>query len=152
MKLNNILYMINNFNYFYTLTEKEQTILKNYDVFHFYEISIKKYEIEKFEKLLSKYLALIKLNGYNVYYNPQDYNSIFDYNYNMRDVKFNGSSIQLLYRDNILSLQDIINIKNIIENNFKTAISYNSRFYFKSYNDAKDFLIKINKKDVIKKY
>lgn len=145
MKINNILYIINNFNYFYALTEKEQKILQTYDVFYFYEILIGEKQIKKFEKLLSKYLTLIKLNGYNVKYEyvMEAYPCI---------VRFNYRNIKDLYKNHILSLNDLIDIKNILLNNFHDPIKYERYFYFKSYEDAKDFLIKINKKDVIKKY
>lgn len=145
MKINNTLYIINNFNYFYALTEKEQKILQTYDVFYFYEILIGERQIKNFEKLLSKYLTLIKLNGYNVKYEyvMEAYPCI---------VRFNYRNIKDLYKNHILSLNDLIDIENILLNNFSNPIKYEQYFYFKSYEDAKDFLIKINKKDVIKKY
>ena len=64
-------------------------------------------------------------------------------------VKFNGNNIGLLYGNKVLSLDDIFDIKYIIENNFRTAISYDSRFYFKTYNDAKNFLKEIKKQSDI---
>ena len=148
-----MLYRFDRIKSMFELSNIEQTILKTYDIFQFYEISIKKYEIEKFEKLLSKYLVLIKLNNYNIYYLPCPYLFNFlGYNHDKVDIKFNGFSIKLLYKNHILSLNDLIDIKNILLNNFHDPIKYEQYFYFKSYEDAKDFLIKINKKDVIKKY
>ena len=145
MKLNNTLYIINNFNYFYVLTEKEQKILQNYDVFYFYEILIGEKQIKKFEKLLSKYLTLIKLNGYNVKYKyvMEAYPCI---------VCFNYRNIKDLYKNHILSLNDLIDIKNILLNNFSNPIKYEQYFYFKSYNEAKNFLKDIDKTSRIFKY
>ena len=103
MKINNTLYIINNFNYFYALTEKEQSILKNYDVFYFYEILIGEKQIKKFEKLLSKYLTLIKLNGYNVKYKyvMEAYPCI---------VCFNYRNIKDLYKNHILSFDSLLQV------------------------------------------
>lgn len=145
MKLNNKLYVINNFNHFYTLTEKEQTILKTYDVFYFYEILLWEKEIDKFKKLLSKYLTLINLNGYNITYK----HVIKKYPY---VVYFNYSDIEDLYKKNILSLNDVIDIKNILLNNFSNSIKNKQYFYFKSYNEAKNFLKDIDKTSRIFKH
>ena len=145
MKINNTLYVINNFNYFYALTEKEQKILQNYDVFYFYEIFIGEKQIKNFEKLLSKYLTLIKLNGYNIKYEyvMEAYPCI---------VRFNYRNIKDLYKNHILSLNDLIDIKNILLNNFHDPIKYEQYFYFKSYEDAKNFLKDIDKTSRIFKY
>ena len=145
MKINNTLYIINNFNYFYALTEKEQKILQTYDVFYFYEILIGEQQIKNFEKLLSKYLTLIKLNGYNVKYEyvMEAYPCI---------VCFNYRNIKDLYKNHILSLNDLIDIENILLNNFSNPIKYERYFYFKSYEDAKNFLKDIDKTSRIFKY
>ena len=145
MKINNTLYIINNFNYFYALTEKEQKILQTYDVFYFYEILIGEKQIKNFEKLLSKYLTLIKLNGYNI-----------KYEYAMEAspciVRFNYRNIKDLYKNHILSLNDLIDIENILLNNFSNPIKYERYFYFKSYEDTKNFLKDIDKTSRIFKY
>ena len=129
----------------FELSNIEQKILQTYDIFYFYEIFIGEKQIKNFEKLLSKYLTLIKLNGYNVKYEyvMEAYPCI---------VCFNYRNIKDLYKNHILSLNDLIDIENILLNNFSNPIKYEQYFYFKSYEDAKDFLIRINKKDVIKKY
>ena len=127
MKINNTLYIINNFNYFYALTEKEQKILQTYDVFYFYEILIGEKQIKNFEKLLSKYLTLCI-------------------------VRFNYRNIKDLYKNHILSLNDLIDIENILLNNFSNPIKYERYFYFKSYEDAKNFLKDIDKTSRIFKY
>ena len=145
MKINNTLYIINNFNYLYALTEKEQKILQTYDVFYFYEILIGEKQIKNFEKLLSKYLTLIKLNGYNIKYEyvMEAYPCI---------VRFNYRNIKDLYKNHILSLNDLIDIENILLNNFSNPIKYERYFYFKSYEDAKNFLKDIDKTSRIFKY
>lgn len=132
-----MLYTIDDFYTFLSsLSDNERNILKNYDIFQFFEIDLRKSDINEFEKLLSKYLILIKLKGYNIEY--------VSYSKYSCGVLFNGEDIDILYKNNILSLNDIINIKNIINKNFVFATSEFSRFYFKSYEDAKEFLQEIS--------
>ena len=141
-----MLYIIQQYYTLYHLDYKEKLILKNYDIFKFFDIMLSNSQIEKFEKLLNNYLVLIKLNGYNISYQKigrlsKKYDTI---------VKFNNiKNIGILYENKILSLDDIVNIKNIIENNFRASILYDSRFYFKTYNDAKNFLKEIKKQSDI---
>ena len=114
--------------------------------FEFFNIILYRNEIEKFEEVLSKYLVLMKLNGYNISYQKS---KLLKHECDVI-VKFNGNNnIGLLYGNKVLSLDDIFDIKYIIENNFRTAISYDSRFYFKTYNDAKNFLKEIKKQSDI---
>lgn len=153
-----MLYFLENYYNFYQLTHEEQTILQNYDIFQFYEIYLSSLEeIENFKKVLSKYLVLIKLNNYNIKYSLYQHlkleTLITDYcvkfNFNNVEKSYN---IEKLYRDQILSLQDIMDIKNILIHNKIGCVIDGFDFHFKSYDDAKDFLKTINKKICIHKY
>ena len=97
-----MLYFLENYYNFYQLTQKEQKILKNYDIVKFYKIYLSSLEeIENFKKILSKYLALIKLNNYDVEYSLYQHlkleTLVVDY-----CVKFNSNNIEKLYNDHIL--------------------------------------------------
>ena len=94
--------------------------------FEFFNIILYRNEIEKFEEVLLKYLMLIKLNGYNITYNLK-IRCMQNNNDDILYVKFNGLDIQELYVNHILSLQDILNIKNILIDNFKGTIEYNDK-------------------------
>lgn len=100
---------------------------------------------------MSKYLILIKLNNYDIQYKLYQHLKlellITDY-----CVKFNSNNIKKLYNDHILSLQDIMDIKNILIHHKIGYIIDDFNFYFKSYNDTKDFLKTINKEVYIYKY
>ena len=147
-----MLYFLENYYNFYQLTQKEQKILKNYDIFYFYKIYLSSLEeIKNFKNILSKYLILIKLNNYDIQYKIYQHLKlellITDY-----CVKFNSNNIEKLYKGHILSLQDIIDIKNTLINHKIGYIIDDFDFHFKSYNDAKDFLKIINKEICIYKY
>ena len=140
-----MLYIVTQYYTSYHLDYKEKLILKKYDIFRFFDIRLFNSQIKKFEEVLSKYLVLMKLNGYNISYQKS---KLLKHECDVI-VKFNGNNIGLLYGNKVLSLDDIFDIKYIIENNFRTAISYDSRFYFKAYNDAKNFLKEIKKQSDI---
>ena len=140
-----MLYIVTQYYTSYYLDYKEKLILKKYDIFRFFDIRLFNSQIKKFEEVLSEYLVLMKLNGYDISYQKS---KLLKHECDVI-VKFNGNNIGLLYGNKVLSLDDIFDIKYIIENNFRTAISYDSRFYFKTYNDAKNFLKEIKKQSDI---
>lgn len=141
-----MLFYASNFHSLKDLDNDEKIILKKYDIFQFYEIFVRKSQVKEFNNLLNKYLILLKLKNYSINY----IESINWYN-----IKFNRIyNFDKLYLDNVLSLNDIINIKKITLNNFSDNINIVDfeYFYFKNYNDAKNFLKDINKVDTICNY
>ena len=143
-----MLFYASNFNSLKDLDNDQKIILKKYDIFQFYEIFVRKSQVQmkEFNNLLNKYLILLKLKNYSINY----IESINWYN-----IKFNRIyNFDKLYLDNVLSLNDIINIKKITLNNFSNNINIVDfeYFYFKNYNDAKNFLKDINKVDTICNY
>ena len=59
-----MLYIVTQYYTSYHLDYKEKLILKKYDIFRFFDIRLFNSQIKKFEEVLSKYLVLMKLNGY----------------------------------------------------------------------------------------